>query len=102
MIPFEAADDLPELLALRLLGGGAEESAGGLVDKADLAGFIEEEDAFAECFEDLLEEAFFPDEAGEERLHFAGFDLVDPGENFFKDGVFHDERIARCLMPESF
>ena len=58
MIPFEAANDLPEVLALRLLGGGAEESAGGLVDKADLAGFIEEEDAFAECFEDLLEEAF--------------------------------------------
>lgn len=88
MIPFEAADDFFEVLTLRMLGGGAEEAAGGLVDEANLASFIKEEDAFSEGFEDFLEEAFFPDEAGKERLHFAGFDLIDPGEDFFKDGGF--------------
>ena len=69
----------------------AEEFLGGGVDEGDAAFFIEDDDAFVEGFEDLLEEAFFPDEAGKELLGLGRIDAVEAGEEFFEEAGFHGD-----------
>ena len=97
--PIDAANDFIEGLSLGDFWSGAEEATSGVVDKADISGGFEEEDAFLESFEDFLQESLFPDETGEEGLNLSGFDLIESGDDFFEDGRFHDgDRMSHCLM----
>ena len=55
----------------------------------DAAVLVEDDDTFVEGFEDLFEEAFFPDQTGEQLLRLGGVDAVEPGEEFFEEAGLH-------------
>ena len=94
--PVNAADDFVQRFALGEFGRGSEKTTTGMVDEADSARGIEQEDALLEGFEDLLEETFFANQSGKKRLYFLRLDLIKPGENLIEDRRFQScDRLAQ-------
>ena len=67
----------------------AKEAGGGGVDEGDLSVGGEDEDPFAEGFEDGFEEAFVAQESIHEGLHLLGVEAVEAGEEFVDEGGLH-------------
>ena len=65
----------------------AEKPAGRLVDERDDAVSIKEDHAFAESFENLFEQSFLADQAGEELLCFAPDSTRSRRETAFQESL---------------
>jgi len=60
-----------------------------MVDEADHAMRIEQDDAFLKRLKDVLEESFFADQAGDDLLDLAMFNAIQAGDEFFEEAGFH-------------
>ncbi len=60
-----------------------------MVDEADHALRIQNDDAFLQRLEDFFEKALFVDQAGDDLLDLAVFDAIQAGDEFFEKSGFH-------------
>ena len=91
-VPVQSPHELGERLTGSGLGIETKEAGGGGVEEGDLAVGGENEDAFAEGFEDGLEEAFVAEEAIDEGLDLLGGQAVEAGKKFVDEGRLHTGR----------
>ena len=87
--PFHSFDEFGEGLAGGGLAVEAEEAGGGGVEEGDLAVGGEDEDSFAQGFEDGFEEAFVAQKPVHEGLHLLGREAVETGQEFVDEGGLH-------------
>src|SRR5690606_18071395 len=96
--PIEPADLAGDGFAGGALRIEPEKLAGGGVHEIDPAVGVEDDDPFAERFEDLGQRSFFADQAGDELVHFPRVHAVEAGDEFVEKAGFHEKEFASCRV----
>lgn len=85
----DAADFVGDALTEGFGSVQSEEVASGSVEEHDFSPGIQDNEAFLQRFENVLQEALFLDQAGDDLLDLSRLNTVEARHEFFKETGFH-------------